>query len=76
MATRNVRREGEFTPVIGARGRKGDTGAAGPPGVMTVNHGSDANVARPETDSAVIWRGSVQPNNWDVEKDFWFEVIS
>lgn len=72
---RNVRREGEFTPVIGARGRKGDTGAAGPPGIVVANHGAAADFPRPDTSAVVLWRGSVQPDNWDVEKDIWLEVI-
>lgn len=39
-----------------------------------VNHGSDANVARPSGAGLVVWRGSVDPVNVDLTKDIVFKT--
>lgn len=44
--------------------------AATTSGFAFVNHGSNANTARP-TATTVIWAGTVQPNNIDVDYDLW-----
>lgn len=54
-----------------------DTGLAGTPDsgafMVVVNHGTDADVARPEGAAAVYWIGSVQPNNATLY-DIWSEM--
>jgi hypothetical protein len=49
------------------QGAQGDPGADGADGadanITFVNHGGDPNTARPAGYTAVVWYGSVQPNN-------------
>ena len=37
-----------------------------------VHHGSDATVERPTGYSAVMWVGSVEPDNW-IDEDLWVD---
>jgi hypothetical protein len=44
-------------------------------GVVVVDHGTNASVARPTGYAMVIWRGSVQPTN-ALNTDFWLDTSS
>ena len=59
----------------GLRGSGGGNGEAGelPDEMMGhVHHGSDATVERPTGYSAVMWVGSVEPDNW-INEDLWVD---
>lgn len=45
----------------------------GAPPNPTVNHGADANAARPAYAGVIIWIGSVKPNNGNTN-DIWVKT--
>lgn len=47
-------------------------GKNGPPGIVTLTHGTDANAARPVGPAVVYWIGTVLPNN-AIATDLWYE---
>ena len=55
---------------------RGIPGPKGDPGMLVVNHGGDPTVARPVTEGVVLWKGSVQPENWDEALDLWLKLES
>lgn len=53
---------------------RGVPGPTGPAGIILVQHGDDANYPRPDIEEIVLWRGTVQPVNWDTTKDLWLRA--
>lgn len=51
----------------------------GPPGAdgadVIVNHGSDANAARPSAPTSILWTGTVSPNN-SIDGDRWLHTTT
>lgn len=45
----------------------------GPSGIITIEHGTDGTIARPETDGIVYWVGTAQPLN-AAPLDWWYSV--
>jgi hypothetical protein len=66
------------SPVSSSNGTPVIQGPQGPPGgsLPIVIHGSNAATARPDTELAVIWIGSVAPDNADDTLDVYIPVTA
>lgn len=62
------------TAVVIPSSVRGVPGPQGPAGIVLVEHGADATMPRPDVAGIILWRGSVQPENWDTTKDLWLKV--